>query len=383
MAGSDVNRVALLNSARRWIGEAAHVLMLAEGLRGRGVEVTLFVRRGHELERRAREAGLDVEALEFPSRFTWSAERRDMRRLREVVRERRIQVLHAHRGKDHWIAAMARRGMKPRPALLRTRHVVTPMRSHFFNRWLMRRATDATLAVSDAARQSMAGVLRPDQLERVRVIPSAVDLTAFHPSRRSATVRREVFGLGESDLAVGLVARMQRVKGQRVLLEAAAKLTERNQRARFILAGAERSPGRIDALERVAEELGVGERVVFLREVENIAALIASLDIGVVASLGSEGSSRVAHECMASGVPLVATRVGVLPELIRDGDNGLLCAPGDADALADGIGRLLDDPALRTRLAGAGRSHVEAHHSPEGWLDAIQGVYAEAVSRGD
>ncbi|MBN1476335.1 glycosyltransferase family 4 protein [Candidatus Sumerlaeota bacterium] len=373
--------MALLNSARRWIGEAAHVLMLAEGLRGRGVEVTLFARRGHELERRAREAGLDVEALEFASRFSWLTERRDIRRLREIIRERRIQVLHAHRGKDHWIAALARRGVKPRPALLRTRHVVTPMRNHVFNRWLMRRATDSILAVSDAARQSMAAVLKPEQLGRVCVIPSAVDLTAFHPNRRSETVRCDLLGLGELEVAVGLVARMQRVKGQRVLLEAAAKLVGSGHRARFVLAGAERSPGRIDALERLAEDLGVGERVVFLREIEDIAALIASLDIGVVASLGSEGSSRVAHECMASGVPLVATRVGVLPELIRDGENGLLCEPGDADALADRIGRLIDDSDLRARLAKEGRAHVEAHHSPEGWLDAIQAVYAEAVSR--
>jgi glycosyltransferase involved in cell wall biosynthesis len=381
MAGSAVTRVALLNSARRWIGEAAHVLMLAEGLRGRGVEVTLLVRRGHELEWRAREAGLDVEALEFPSRFTWSVERRDIRRLREIIRERRIQVLHAHRGKDHWIAALARRGVKPCPALLRTRHVVTPMRNHVFNRWLMRRATDAILAVSDAARRSMVKVLRPDQLGRVCVIPSAVDFAAFHPSRRSETLRRKLSGLTGTELAVGLIARMQRIKGQRVLLEAAAKLIAGGKNARFILAGAERSPGRIDALRQHAHELGVGDRTVFLHEADDIATLIASLDIGVVASLGSEGSSRVAHECMASGVPLVATRVGVLPELIRDGENGLLCDPGDADALAERIGRLIDDSDLRARLASAGRAHVERHHSPEGWLDAIQAVYAEAVSR--
>jgi glycosyltransferase involved in cell wall biosynthesis len=380
MAEDRVRRVVLLNSARRWIGEAAHVLLLAEGLRRRGVEVTLGVRRGHELERRAREAGLRVESFNFTGRFSWRTDLPDISRLRSFVRRTGAQIVHCHRGKDHWIAAVALLGLRARPGLIRTRHVVTAMRGHPFNRWLMRRATDRTIAVSDAARRSLARTLPPRELDRVIVVRSAVDLDRFHPRHRDPTLRSEVLQLVEGELAVGLVGRIQRVKGQRVFLEAAARLARGGSPAKFVIAGAERTPGRVQALQRLCDEMNLTGRVVFLPQVLEIHRLIASLDVGAVASLGSEGSSRITYEYMASEVPVVATRVGVLPEVIRDGENGLLCPAGDAQALAAQIERLLGDPSLRQRIAHAGRRHVEEHHNPERWLDEIQALYDEVAA---
>jgi glycosyltransferase involved in cell wall biosynthesis len=83
---------------------------------------------------------------------------------------------------------------------------------------------------------------------------------------------------------------------------------------------------------------------------------------------------------MACGTPLVATVVGVLPEVVRDGETGLLVPPGEPRALAEAIRRLLIDPELRQRLAREGRRHAEVHHAPERWLDAVQRVYDEAAA---
>jgi glycosyltransferase involved in cell wall biosynthesis len=382
MGPSAVCRVALLNSARPWIGEAAHTFALAQGLRERGIDVTLVVRRGHELERRAAETELRVESLTFHSRFSWVSDRADVLRLRAILARDRPQIVHCHRGKDHWIAALALRRVRPRPALLRTRHVVTPMRGHLFNRWLLTRATDCTLAVSHAARVSLQHVLSPHQFAAVPVIYAGVDLQAFHPRRRSEIWRREVLGLGENELAVGLVGRIQNVKGQSVFLRAAAMLAERGAAAKFLIAGIERSPGRIDALREEADQMRLAERVVFLPEIPEIETAIGSLDVGVIASLGSEGSSRIAYETLASGVPLVATRVGVLPEIIRHGENGLLCPPGEPESLAFQIGLLLEDADLRRRLGEAGRRHVEEHHSLDLWLDSLCTLYDQVAARG-
>ncbi|NUP88884.1 MAG: glycosyltransferase family 4 protein [Candidatus Sumerlaeia bacterium] len=379
MDAPPVTRVALLNSARRWIGEAAHVLDLAQGLASRGIAVTVVPRRGHDLERRAREAGLDVVPLTFSSRFAPLADWADVRALRRLCRERRLQVVHAHRGKDHWVAAVALRGLRPRPALVRTRHVVTPVRDHVFNRWLLRRATDRIIAVSDATRRSLATVLPSERLRDVPVILSAVDLSRFDPSRRSEEIRAERFGIPPGGVAVGLIGRYQRVKGQRVLLGAAADLLGRGLPLQFVFAGAERTPGRVEALRAEARARGIASRTVLFSEVEEIAPFIASLDILVVASLGSEGSSRVAYEAMASGVPVVATRVGILPEVITSGENGLLVEPGDPRALAEAVARLATDAPLRARMAELGRRHVETHHAPGRWLDEVQRVHCEAA----
>lgn len=373
MSETPITRVAILNSARRWIGEAAHVLDLALGLKERGVEVDLCVRRGQPLEERARAAGLTVHSMQFESRFKPIGDFRDALALRRLVKRRDIQVVHCHRGKDHWSGAVALFGLRSRPALVRTRHVVTPMKNKMANRWLMHRATDGVIAVSEAAKGSLGG------LADARVIYSAVDLEKFHPSKRSDAVRRDITEAKAGDFVIGLVGRIQRVKGQGHLLEAASMLIDKHPAIRVVVAGGERTPGRIDALRAATHELGIGQRVTFLDEVEDIQGLIASLDIGVIASVGSEGSSRVALETMASGVPLIATRVGVLPEWINHGENGLLCEPGDAAGLAKEIEHLVSDESLRRQLGQMGRKYVESHHTRERWLDEVMDSYSTAV----
>jgi glycosyltransferase involved in cell wall biosynthesis len=321
-----------------------------------------------------------VEALEFSSRLRpsdWT----DVRRLREILRRDAIEVVHCHRGKDHWTAAVALRGFRPRPALIRTRHVVTPMRTQLTNRWLMRRATDGVIAVSEAARASVARLF-PDDLNRVKVIYSAVDLELFRASRRSERHRREVLGAGADECVVGLIGRVQRIKGQRVLLEAAASLKSRGTVPRIVMAGTERTPRRIDRLRAEANALGVESNTIFFGEVDDIATLIASLDVCVIASLGSEGSSRVALEAMASGVPVIASRVGVLPEIIKPGENGLLFAPGDSEELAHAMASLLGDSAKRAQLGEAGRRTVERDHRPDDWIAKTRAVYDAAAAQG-
>src|SRR5262249_7200375 len=146
-------KILITNSGRKWIGEAAHCLMLHEQLRAAGHRVWLAVRSGSELHRRAREGNLEHLALKFSSRFSPASDWRDVAALRDLIRREKIDLLHAHRGKDHWIGVAAARlcGIP----VVRTRHVVTPVKAHIFNRWLYHRATAAVISVSSAAQASL------------------------------------------------------------------------------------------------------------------------------------------------------------------------------------------------------------------------------------
>ena len=144
--------IALANSGRKWIGEVAHVAMLYEQLEALGHRPWIVCRRGYALEARARERGWRHLSLTFDSRFHPLHDLADIRSWVAWGRREQVDLLHCHRGKDHLLGvAVARRLRRP---LVRTRHVVTPVHLHPFNRWLYLRATDAILCVSRAARAS-------------------------------------------------------------------------------------------------------------------------------------------------------------------------------------------------------------------------------------
>ncbi len=189
-------------------------------------------------------------------------------------------------------------------------------------------------------------------LERMVVVPVGVDPDRFRPLDHVARAPGQLITTASADVAL---------KGLRYLLEAVAKLrTERS--VRLVVIGRPKEGGEAEA---AIARLGLADAVEFVNGVsdERIVELYAESEVAVVPSL-YEGFSLPAVEAMASGIPLVATTGGALPEVVgRDGDTALLVAPGDSEALAATIGRALDDPELRARVGAAGRERVVANWS--------------------
>lgn len=373
-----VLKIIITNSARKFIGEAAHCLALIEQLIRAGHEPILVARRGFELEKRARAHGVNVVSLEFGSGFSLMSDMRDTHALAALIRTERPDVLHCHRGKDHWLAvgALALSG-SPKPALVRTRHVVVPVQGHVANKWLFGRRTHRLIAVSGKAGETF-GPLLPGVRKRLSVVYSAVDQERFRPTRRSSEWRKS-FGIPEDAPLVGLIARFQNIKGQHVLLKAAPEILKSVPGAHFLMAGNE-TPGKHAGARRRAQELGISDRVHIHGWLPDVETAIASLDAGVVASLGSEGSSRIVLEYMASGVPVVATMVGGIPELVEDLNTGVLIPPGDVGALSRAVTRVLTDSDLIKGLRRRGLEKVRRNHTFERWLEDTLSVYREALA---
>jgi glycosyltransferase involved in cell wall biosynthesis len=133
-------------------------------------------------------------------------------------------------------------------------------------------------------------------------------------------------------------------------------------------------------LRALHEKWNLEGRVTYLGMIEKPEDLVASLDIGVIASRGSEGFSRIAVEYMASRVPFVATRVGALPQIVRDGESGLLVPPENVDAMTAAIGRLVADPQLRARLAGNALAEVRERFDPSRYGEEMEEVYYSALA---
>jgi glycosyltransferase involved in cell wall biosynthesis len=201
--------------------------------------------------------------------------------------------------------------------------------------------------------------------ERLRVIPVGVDVGVFRPGEQPR-VRGRIVAVTSAETPM---------KGIPVLLDAVAKL--RTTRDVHLVVVGNPAPG--GPTEQRVSALRIGDAVEFVRDLDQpqVAGVLASAEVAVVPSL-YEGFSLPAIEAMACGTPLVATRVGALPEVLGiDGVTGLLVTPGDAGELAGGIERLLDDPEARERMGAAARSRAEERFTWQAVAEQTAAHYAE------
>ena len=361
-------------SCRGWSSDAYWAARATVELERAGQDVTLVCKRRSEerVVRRAREAGVRrIERLALASGVAPLADARDVRRLLAWLPD--AKVLHVHRGKEHWLAALANRLARARRPLVRTRHIVQAVRPHALNRWLYGRATDQVVTVTEAIRRQLvaAGLVAAD---RVTALPGGVDAQRFHPGPRPAEAAdlRARLAVPADTPIVGLVSGFRIMKGHPTVVEAAARLAALGPRFHLLLIGqgpfAPRVRAQIDAA-------GLGDRVSVLGFVEDLPATMAGLDVALYSALESDGMSRVLFEYLAAGVPVVASRVGVVPEILEDGVTAMLVPAGEPEPLARAIARLLEDAPLRRRIGAAGRDLVEARYSGARLAERLIALY--------
>lgn len=365
-------RVLHLMSCRGWSSDAYWAARAAVELERAGHEVTLCCRAGTEVPviERVREHGARrVETLVLASGFRPHDDLADLQKLRGWLP--RFDVLHVHRGKEHWLAALANRlSGRPRP-LVRTRHIVHAVRPHAANRWLYRAATHLVVTVTEAIRrQYMASGLLP--AEKVVALPGGVDVERFHPGLDGSAFRRGL-GISDNTLLVGMVSGLRVMKGHGVVLEAASLLAADGVRPHFLFVGKGSQEERIRASIRQA---GLDRQVTLVGFAQDLPAAMSALDVALYVPLESDGMSRVVFESLALGRPLIASRVGVVPEILSDGRDALLVPAGDPERLAEAIRRLAADPGLRTSLGSAGQRLVMDRYSGACLAERLAQLYS-------
>lgn len=240
-------------------------------------------------------------------------------------------------------------------------------------RWAWRRV-DRVLSVSSRLADKMALEVGFDRAS-IGVVRNGIDVERFAPDRRVAA--RRALGLSAEDVVVGTVGRLVPVKDQASFLAALASLRAEGLPFRVLVAGD--GPLRAD-LEAMAAANGLGDVVRFLGARQDPERVLAALDVFVLSS-ESEGLSNTIIEAMATGLPVVATRVGGADELVDDGRTGHLVPPKDPAALAAGLRGLVTDPALRKQWGVAGRERAEREFSLGRMVDGYESVYGEVVGQ--
>jgi glycosyltransferase involved in cell wall biosynthesis len=196
--------------------------------------------------------------------------------------------------------------------------------------------------------------------ERIEVIYNGIDVSRFDLAVDVRAKRIEL-GLRPDGLVAGIVGRFVEQKDHAGFLRAAKLVSERNPAAQFLCVG--RGPT-LEATEALANELGIADKVVFAGERSDVPEIMHALDVLVLSSRW-EGFPNVLMEAMAASCPVIATRVGGSPELVVDGESGLLVPPEEAPALSSAMLRVLGDKELATALGQGGRHRVESLFSRE------------------
>jgi glycosyltransferase involved in cell wall biosynthesis len=361
-------RILHVVGERGYSGGEVQLAFVLERLRAEGHEQRLVLQPGAAFAEEAARLGLTTVEVAMRGALHVAA----ARRIRRARRAFDPDLVHLADARAHALGAWA--GLPGgRPPTVVSRRVARPLRRDPWHRWLYGRAVDAVVAVSEAVAACVRALGVP--AERVHVIHDGVDLACFAPGRLDRAAAREALDLPADALVVASAARLDPRKGQDTLLRAFASLAVSRPAAHLVLAGEGPERARLEALAR---ELGVAERA-RLPGALDTAELLAAADVACVPSL-REGLSVFALEAQAAGRPVVASRVGGLPEAVADGVSGLLVEPADAAALATALGALLDDAARRDDLGRAGRTRAEREFGAARMAERTAALYARVAA---
>ncbi len=375
-------RVLHLFSNYTWTGPAEPAVALAAGLREAGVD-TVFRSSGyakglhanHVVDRSAAWGVQPITDLSLSKHraFWWNVP--DRRRLHRLLGEEKFDLVHCHLPNDTRIAAGAARGLGI--PFVRTLYDTEPHRTPRADLALMRRAA-AVFVFSRGMRQAL--LARGFAEQRVVQVDSAVDLERFCPGDGLPNLRARL-GFGPDDFVAGIVARVQPQRRFDLLLDVAEEVSKQCPEFRLAIIG------RGSKLERVAlvpaRERGLLDRVVFFPgyfEGDEFPAVLRALDVKLFMVPGTDGTARAVREALASGVPVVCTRRGILPELVRDGLNGY-SVEESVSAMSSALLELWSNPEKRAQMGEAARRDACERFDLRNQVGCVAATYASVLGQ--
>jgi len=344
-------------------GAAIQLRELAWGLRARGHRVVIATRPSEEWARQCAAAGMAHAPL--PMRH--SLDLTSAWRLARLIRGERIEVVHCQKGRARTLALLAGILVKI-PVLVLNRGVSFPL-----DRWnrlgyTTSRVT-AVVAVCQSIKRRLVATGVP--ADKIEVIYSGTDLTRFHPHVDGSAIRREL-ALGPEHTLITQVG-IRSWRGNDDVLEAMTRVHAAAPQCRLLFVGA--PPPRVISMLDKARRRDLGDAVFVLGHRHDIPAILAGSDLVVDASYAGLGLTGSLREALAVETPVIGTDLEGMPELITDGETGLLVPPRNPDALAQAILRIVENPTRAKAMARAGRKRVEQQFSATLKVERTEALY--------
>lgn len=347
-------------SSLAWGGQEIRILTELKYLKARGWRVELWAPRHADVYYRSKAVQIAVERVPF--KRVWDP--LTVWNVRKLIGEKRPDVIVTHSSVDSWIAGLATRGAKVRPAIVRMRHLSTPIRNFFS----YKRFPDAIGTTSDDIRKMLIG--GGVAAEKIVTLPTGVDLKRFRPNPAAREAAMKFFKLPEDRPVVGGVFVIRSWKGIYDFVKIAAALPHTH----FVVAGV--GPSK-EAMMKSAADAGVADRMTFTGHVEAVEEIFWALDAFLFPSTSNEGIPQAVLQAQACGVPLVMSD---LPSLREAATGAVACPVGDIGAFAASVKDLLSDPEHARSVTAAGAEWVKRFDQAK-MLEDIEAFYRRLIGR--
>ncbi len=291
----------------------------------------------------------------------------------KIIKSSRPDILHSHSSIDSWLVAMA--GKLLGVPIVRSRHVMIPIRNHIFNRWLYAKAPRRIIA-SGSGIVKMVSEHTGISPDKIASIPAGVDFRRFDFQISGEKIRQEL-GLTPHQPLIGKVAVIRSWKGYDYFVDSVPLVLEKFPEARFVIVGS--GPGYESICAKVKNQ-GLEKSIFVLGHREDIPEIMAALDIHCLASFAVEGAPQAILQAFAMKTPVVSTRIDSVLPLLGNGEWGILVEPKNPQDMANGIMKLLNEPEFAQSMAETAYTFCKNELSVDKMMDQTIAIYHEALN---
>jgi glycosyltransferase involved in cell wall biosynthesis len=342
-------------------GQERRILRELEGLDPARFRGMLLCQPGSKLGRVTEERKIPTRWLKMRSAYDPVA----FMQVRRLLKRERVDVIHAHSSRDAWLVGAAGKWLGI--PVFRTRHLLTRIGGPF----VYARLTDTVLTVSEGVRQYLISAGVPG--EKIITVPTGINLKRFDPARADLADMRARFNISRESFAIGIVAVLRRAKGHRFLLQALKRLVPEFPQMKLLIAG---TGPQEQNIRNLIQSLELESQVMMLGLQDDIPSLLKALDVFVLPAQ-EEALGTALIEATAMGVPVIATRIGGIPEVV--GEDGLLFESEDVDALVNHLRNLIRSPELAARLRAQGMARARELYDENLMIRRTEALYLKAM----
>jgi glycosyltransferase involved in cell wall biosynthesis len=343
----------------------------------RGHQSFCLCRKGSKLHEMLERDGLPLHAVDFISRYSPLA----IIKIRKFLQKKQIDIVHLHTPRDLWMITPATVGLSGLRIFATSRMLFTRTSKRDLLHRMVYSKLDWMINTTAVSQTHMQANL-PISPDRHIVIPNPVDLSRFQPELYDRELYRNEWGVDEKTVLLGLVGRIDPTKGQKETIAALPAILARNPDLKLVIIG-EITVGHksdfLQELKSLVKQLGVEQSVIWAGFKSDVPAVLRALDIFIMPSY-KESFGKVLIEAMAMKIPVISTNKGGPPEILSQGECGLLVPPCESAPIAEAVLQYLENDQLRRDMIDKGRRKVEDYYSLTSVLERLEKLYYETLT---